>query len=204
MNCNVSSPTPITAKETLGSYLNYKMQILCKDGRKFTGTFRCVDSKRNIILFNTNELRKGNERHVGMIMVPGEHIQQALVENLEADAITTSLVVTEEYKSFILAGLNPSDISDICSRALSFWSYQVSQEIAFQQAAAKAQHNKSQVTESRASAAMAELQERLRVADAKILSMQQSFSSERQKRALVEDSLKDKSRQLRRIKANGV
>ncbi|KAI9500244.1 hypothetical protein BX070DRAFT_186001, partial [Coemansia spiralis] len=120
--------------------------------------------------------------------------------NIRADAITTSLVVTEEYKSFILAGLNPSDISDICSRALSFWSYQVSQEIAFQQAAAKAQHNKSQVTESRASAAMAELQERLRVADAKILSMQQSFSSEHQKRALVEDSLKDKSRQLRRIK----
>ncbi|KAJ1755734.1 hypothetical protein LPJ58_004076, partial [Coemansia sp. RSA 1591] len=59
------------------------MQITCGDGRTFTGTFKCVDNHKNVILSDTLESRTGLQRHVGMIMVPGKHIQRVLVENLE-------------------------------------------------------------------------------------------------------------------------
>ncbi|KAJ2313376.1 hypothetical protein IWW54_001555 [Coemansia sp. RSA 2705] len=69
--------------ERLRSYLNYKMQISCDDGRMFTGIFKCVDNLKNVIISDTLEIRDGSQRHVGMIMVPGKHIQRVLVENLE-------------------------------------------------------------------------------------------------------------------------
>ncbi len=32
----------------------------------------------------------------------------------------------EQYKSMVLAGLKPETIIEVCSRAISFWVYQVS------------------------------------------------------------------------------
>ncbi|KAJ2401276.1 hypothetical protein GGI23_001511, partial [Coemansia sp. RSA 2559] len=76
--------------------------------------------------------------------------------------MTTSLAVSDQYKSFILAGLHPLEIADICGRALSFWSYQVSQEIAFQHAAVKAGEHQAQAIEARTATTIAELRERLK------------------------------------------
>ncbi|KAJ2491825.1 hypothetical protein IWW37_002024 [Coemansia sp. RSA 2050] len=59
------------------------MRIYCEDGRQFTGLFRCIDAYQNVILSDTTESRQDTQRHVGMIMVPGQHIQRVLVENLE-------------------------------------------------------------------------------------------------------------------------
>ncbi|KAJ2803309.1 hypothetical protein H4R20_002946 [Coemansia guatemalensis] len=74
---------PRADKEKLRSYLNHKMRVLCSDGRTFAGIFKCVDSHKNLVLSDTTEARDGFQRHVGMIMVPGEHIKRVLVENLE-------------------------------------------------------------------------------------------------------------------------
>jgi len=41
---------------------------------------------------------------------------------------------TNDYKTSVLSGLTPSTILEICSRAISFWQYQIHQENAFQQA----------------------------------------------------------------------
>lgn len=41
------------------------------------------------------------------------------------DIVRTELSPSEEYKAMVLAGLRPDIILDICARALSFWSYQV-------------------------------------------------------------------------------
>ncbi|KZO98027.1 hypothetical protein CALVIDRAFT_51396 [Calocera viscosa TUFC12733] len=45
-----------------------------------------------------------------------------------------SLRPTNDYKTTVLAGLNPVTILEICGRAISFWNYQVSQENSFQHA----------------------------------------------------------------------
>ena len=55
------------------------------------------------------------------------------------DIAVTILNPNEEYKSVfcfdksVLAGLSPDIVSEICSRALSFWQYQTLQEFKFQQ-----------------------------------------------------------------------
>ncbi|KAI0203860.1 hypothetical protein F4808DRAFT_476218 [Astrocystis sublimbata] len=49
------------------------------------------------------------------------------------DAVVTNLKPSEDYKTSVLSGLSPNVIIDCASRALSFWAYQVTQEIIFQQ-----------------------------------------------------------------------
>ncbi|KAI1369324.1 hypothetical protein F5Y08DRAFT_352079 [Xylaria arbuscula] len=49
------------------------------------------------------------------------------------DAVITNLKPSEDYKTSVLSGLSPNVIIDCASRALSFWAYQVTQEIIFQQ-----------------------------------------------------------------------
>ena len=48
------------------------------------------------------------------------------------DIVYTSLNPSPAYKTTILAGLDPTIINDICGRALSFWTYQITQEATFQ------------------------------------------------------------------------
>ncbi|KAI1814669.1 hypothetical protein GGS20DRAFT_547327 [Poronia punctata] len=49
------------------------------------------------------------------------------------DAVVTSLKPSEDYKTSVLSGLSPNVIMDCASRALSFWAYQVTQEIIYQE-----------------------------------------------------------------------
>ncbi|KAK7206533.1 hypothetical protein BZA70DRAFT_106623 [Myxozyma melibiosi] len=48
------------------------------------------------------------------------------------DVVATILNPSDDYKTSVLAGLSPSVISDISSRALSFWTYQCSHEMMYQ------------------------------------------------------------------------
>ncbi|GHJ86919.1 hypothetical protein NliqN6_3321 [Naganishia liquefaciens] len=48
------------------------------------------------------------------------------------DIVVCSLAPTTDYKSSILAGLSPSVIMEIATRAMNFWTYQTSQESSFQ------------------------------------------------------------------------
>ena len=55
------------------------------DGRAFRGTFLCVDSGRNIILADTDELRLApsggtSSRNVGMVMIPGNCVVKVEVQ----------------------------------------------------------------------------------------------------------------------------
>ncbi|EMR68899.1 putative cyclin b1 interacting protein 1 protein [Eutypa lata UCREL1] len=52
---------------------------------------------------------------------------------LRYDAVITNLNPSEDYKTSVLSGLSPNAITECTSRALSFWAYQVTQEIAYQQ-----------------------------------------------------------------------
>ncbi|XP_069820250.1 E3 ubiquitin-protein ligase CCNB1IP1 isoform X2 [Dendropsophus ebraccatus] len=49
------------------------------------------------------------------------------------DIVRTELSPSEEHKALMLAGLRPEIILDICSRALTFWTYQVYQERLYQE-----------------------------------------------------------------------
>ncbi|KAJ2774171.1 hypothetical protein IWQ57_000948 [Coemansia nantahalensis] len=188
-------------KERLRGYLNHKLQILCDDGRTFTGIFKCVDAQENFILADTTEVRDDQARKVGMTMVPGKHIKRVLVENLESDMATVSLTMTEKQKSHILAGLHPSAVVDICGRALSFWSFQLSLEITYEQESAAAQAEKTRAVEAHAAAEVASTSARLRLVEDKLAAAQHAVDAERQSRAMAEDMLDDCRRRMQSLKA---
>ncbi|KAL1972952.1 hypothetical protein VTN31DRAFT_6494 [Thermomyces dupontii] len=61
------------------------------------------------------------------------------------DAVSTVLNPTEDYKSSVLSGLDPSTIVDCAGRALSFWVYQTTQEICYQEYLSKSLTEKYKV-----------------------------------------------------------
>ncbi|KAL4943748.1 hypothetical protein BDV06DRAFT_234333 [Aspergillus oleicola] len=53
------------------------------------------------------------------------------------DAVSTVLQPTEDYKTSVLSGLNPNTIMECTGRALRFWTYQMTQEIVYQEVLGK-------------------------------------------------------------------
>jgi E3 ubiquitin-protein ligase CCNP1IP1 len=45
------------------------------------------------------------------------------------DVVSTVLNPTEDYKTSVLSGLDPTTIMECAGRALSFWAYQTTQEM---------------------------------------------------------------------------
>ncbi|POS88162.1 hypothetical protein EPUL_000322 [Erysiphe pulchra] len=58
------------------------------------------------------------------------------------DAVLANLNPTEDYKTSVLSGLSPNIIVECAGRALSFWAYQTTQEIVYQEYCAKNLTNK--------------------------------------------------------------
>ncbi|RKP05952.1 hypothetical protein THASP1DRAFT_32223 [Thamnocephalis sphaerospora] len=72
----------------------------------------------------------------------------------KSDIVLAELNPPEDYKSSVLAGLRPDIIADVCQRALSFWTYQVAQELAYQEAVQKMQESQRNRMEEQASVAI--------------------------------------------------
>ncbi|PSN44555.1 hypothetical protein C0J52_18383 [Blattella germanica] len=53
------------------------------------------------------------------------------------DIVKAELNPTEKFKSMVLAGLRPEIIMDITNRALTFWQYQIFQEVEYQKSLLK-------------------------------------------------------------------
>ncbi|OHW92795.1 E3 ubiquitin-protein ligase CCNB1IP1 [Colletotrichum incanum] len=84
------------------------------------------------------------------------------------DAVVANLNLTEDYKTSVLSGLSPNVIMECAGRALSFWAYQTTQEIVYQQylektltAKLKSLDMKFQKTVDDANAEIASLQEKV-------------------------------------------
>lgn len=95
---------PDNVKE-LRSCLNFKARVHISDGRVFIGTFVCTDKQKNIILAHTEEFRgrrlsdiptrrpysslsrlflfAGEQRLVGLVMIPGKHLVKIETEDLD-------------------------------------------------------------------------------------------------------------------------
>ncbi|ORZ09740.1 hypothetical protein BCR41DRAFT_309349, partial [Lobosporangium transversale] len=63
------------------------------------------------------------------------------------DIVIVELNPTQEYRSSILSGLRPEIIMEVCTRAISFWTYQTSQEIKYREMTQKSQEDKISLLE---------------------------------------------------------
>lgn len=72
------------------------------------------------------------------------------------DAVLTDLEPSEEYKTIVLSGLSPSIIMECAGRALSFWTYQTTQDGHYRQHLYKTLRERFENSNSRSDQAVKE------------------------------------------------
>ncbi|KAL5037901.1 hypothetical protein BDV3_001896 [Batrachochytrium dendrobatidis] len=79
---NDQHPAKPTKKDQLKQYLNHKVHITVTDERVFIGFFVCIDRNCNLVLNAANEQDNGVLRFVGTVIIKGEDIVKAQVEDI--------------------------------------------------------------------------------------------------------------------------
>ncbi|KAI9638287.1 uncharacterized protein MKK02DRAFT_42677 [Dioszegia hungarica] len=116
--------------------------------------------------------------------------------NDDDDIVFSHLSPTTNYKTTILAGMTPGLILDIATRALGFWSYQTSAEAAYQ--SALLQKSEAQTEEARQ--AYGSLNNDLARAQRAAKEYEHQLNIERRRSHGFEQALKEKDRELLKLK----
>ncbi|OSC96733.1 hypothetical protein PYCCODRAFT_1378622 [Trametes coccinea BRFM310] len=116
------------------------------------------------------------------------------------DVVVCSLHPSNDYKTSVLSGLNPAIILEICSRALSFWQYQVHQEHSFQQALYRNVNEKNAQMEKRLENVIREANGEISLLTNKLSDLERDLEGERRKAATLQDSLKESEKEYHKLK----
>ncbi|RKF62916.1 E3 ubiquitin-protein ligase CCNB1IP1 [Erysiphe neolycopersici] len=110
------------------------------------------------------------------------------------DAVLANLNPTEDYKTSVLSGLSPNIIVECAGRALSFWAYQTTQEIVYQEYCAKNLTNKYAALNSQMDKIIHDANSELSNLRSKISSIQSEQESLRQKNRDLAQQLRERTR----------
>ncbi|CAG8647992.1 6626_t:CDS:2 [Cetraspora pellucida] len=108
------------------------------------------------------------------------------------DIVFADLNPSEDYKSSVLSGLRPDIIMEICSRALSFWTYQTTQEACFQEMMYKSLEDKYTQLEK-------QVQSLMRDAQSEVTTLQKDMELEKRKTHDLAEQLQEKGRQFSKL-----
>ncbi|RPD74480.1 hypothetical protein L226DRAFT_75340 [Lentinus tigrinus ALCF2SS1-7] len=117
------------------------------------------------------------------------------------DVVVSSLHPSNDYKTSVLSGLNPTIVLEICSRALSFWQYQMHQEYSFQQALYRNVTEKTAQLEKRLENVIREANGEISLLTNKMSGLERDLEGERRKTATLQDSLKESEKEYHKLKA---
>ncbi|CAG8800439.1 28471_t:CDS:2, partial [Dentiscutata erythropus] len=92
----------------------------------------------------------------------------------------------------VLSGLRPDIIVEICSRALSFWTYQTTQEACFQEMMYKSLEDKYTQLEK-------QVQSLMREAQSEVTTLQKDMELEKRKTHDLAEQLQEKGRQFSKL-----
>ncbi|KAF9148146.1 hypothetical protein BG015_010156 [Linnemannia schmuckeri] len=115
------------------------------------------------------------------------------------DIVFVDLNPSQEYRSSILSGLRPEVIMEICTRAISFWTYQTSQEAKYQELAQKTLEDKLGQLERQLLRTTREVNVELNGFRDTVTTLQKDIEQEKRKAADLTDQLDEKSRQLSKL-----
>ncbi|CAO3647874.1 unnamed protein product [Cunninghamella echinulata] len=117
----------------------------------------------------------------------------------KTDIMILHLNPSEEYKSFILAGLKPEHILDICNRGLSFYNYQVSQELCYRQVIQKTLKSKIISLDNQLQDNLREYNRLLKMGNDKLEDLAREFEMEKRRNYDLQENLKQKSIQFTKL-----
>ncbi|CAG8570549.1 4308_t:CDS:2 [Funneliformis caledonium] len=123
--------------------------------------------------------------------------ETSLTEN--DDIVFTDLNPSEDYKSSVLSGLRPDLIIEICSRALSFWTYQTTQEACFQEMLYKNLEEKYSQLEKQVQGVLRDAQSEITSLKVKLQALQKEKEQEKRKAHELAEQLQEKHRQFSKL-----
>ncbi|KAF9924334.1 hypothetical protein FBU30_005672 [Linnemannia zychae] len=115
------------------------------------------------------------------------------------DIVFVDLNPSQEYRSSVLSGLRPEIVMEICTRAISFWTYQTSQEAIYQETMQKTLEGKIGQLEGQNQRMTREVNVELNGFRETVNNLQKDIEQEKRKSADLMDQLDERSRQLSKL-----
>ncbi|KAG5728735.1 E3 ubiquitin-protein ligase CCNB1IP1 [Termitomyces sp. T112] len=116
------------------------------------------------------------------------------------DVVVCSLQPSNDYKTSVLSGLTPSTILEICSRALSFWQYQIFQENSFQQAVVRNLNDKNAQLQKQLENVVREANGEISLLNGKAAELERDLELERRKIHELQDTSRDREKEYQKLK----
>ncbi|KAF8845740.1 hypothetical protein BDN67DRAFT_296381 [Paxillus ammoniavirescens] len=117
------------------------------------------------------------------------------------DVVVCSLHPTNDYKTSVLSGLSPTIIMEICSRALSFWQYQIHQENSFQQAVTRNLNDKNAQLQKQLENVIREANGEINLLGNKVAELDRDLELERRKVRELQDASREREKEYQKLKA---
>ncbi|KAI9794439.1 MAG: hypothetical protein M1816_005509 [Peltula sp. TS41687] len=137
-------------------------------------------------------------QNLGLSNSTGDRICPACDSSLPNpdDAVSTILNPTEDYKTSVLSGLSPTIIVECASRGLSFWSYQSTQEIIYQEYLARTLREKHESLKSDMDKFTRDANSEIGELQNKLSSMQLNHNEIQKKNHELAEALREKTKKL--------
>ncbi|XP_042868362.1 uncharacterized protein LOC122250799 [Penaeus japonicus] len=130
---------------------------------------------------------------------PGECPACGTKLTLQSDVLRVELDPTEQFKSMILAGLQPEVIMEVCQRGLAFWTYQVNQERTYQQHVVKRLRERMQEMQSYYEQVVRGRDDQLTAVRRQLEGARRDHEKCKEQREAVSERLAEKTRQYQRL-----
>ncbi|THV05462.1 hypothetical protein K435DRAFT_647354 [Dendrothele bispora CBS 962.96] len=122
-------------------------------------------------------------------------------ENQKTDGVC-SLHPSNDYKTSVLSGLSPSIILEICSRAISFWQYQIHQENSFQQAVLRNLNDKNSQLQKQLDNVIREANSEITLLGNKNSELERDLEVERRKVRDLQEATREREKEYQKLKVN--
>ncbi|ESK93774.1 e3 ubiquitin-protein ligase ccnb1ip1 [Moniliophthora roreri MCA 2997] len=116
------------------------------------------------------------------------------------DVVICSLHPSNDYKTSVLSGLAPSIILEICSRAISFWQYQIHQENAFQQAVLRNLNDKCAQLQKQLDSVVREANGEIALLNSKRAELELDLENEKRKVRDLQEANKEQEKEYQKLK----
>ncbi|KAH9030164.1 hypothetical protein EDB85DRAFT_2074361 [Lactarius pseudohatsudake] len=112
----------------------------------------------------------------------------------------SSLHPSNDYKTSVLSGLNPATILEICSRAISFWQYQIHQENSFQHAVVRSVNDKNAQLQKQLENLVREADSEINLLSGKLSDLERDLDLERRKNRDLQESSRERDKEYQKLK----
>ncbi|KAI9447768.1 hypothetical protein H4582DRAFT_1802325 [Lactarius indigo] len=124
----------------------------------------------------------------------------AACETSLTEPYVSSLHPSNDYKTSVLSGLNPATILEICSRAISFWQYQIHQENSFQHAVVRSVNDKNAQLQKQLENLVREADSEINLLSGKLSDLERDLDLERRKNRDLQESSRERDKEYQKLK----